>query len=426
MKLAILDPGFSHLGTHHESVNLGIVCGLSKKGIQSVVFTSENLRPTVNPETSLYQMNVIPFFKTLCYLPENVPFTQRGYDALVHSFFLELESLFESPHMEDVNLIYLHTGYSFHLQGLGKALNNSRLKTLNRLIISLMFFPESPAHQNRLNEEDVQEYLCYKTALNVLAEASQKSKISIDVATSCRTFQTTYQKLWSLGPVDIHPAINQYSRFQSLKEPQLASDRVLLYLGAPKTDKGIEFITEICQITSEKFPETQFVIQMNLSFPGFSSEFGGLITKLRKASEISHNITLKEDYLEPDSYYSLLNSCSVITLLYQPTKYKFKTSGIFWDGLLLKKDKWLVSRDTWIADELSELQIPFQSVEYGDVSSALSGLEKLINHPSIHVMKKLDNTVPESKYLKQLTSSFSDWLFSKAMQSTINIEEGFS
>lgn len=413
MKLAILDPGYKELWGHHHMVNLGISSNLLNKGIDTIVFAAKNFAQIRDSGLIPQKLNINHFFQTPCY-PTGVDSLSKGeYSDLVCSFSIELKALFESSLLDDIHSIYLHTGFSFHLQALGEVLKKIKFRAPKTFIISLMFNPSAQIRGESLNFFDTREYFRYKTAFGYLAKAAKSNKLNIKLATSCNAFQRTYQKLWPQSPVEIHPAINQRLGLIDHQVLESPKDRVLLYWGVPKIDKGIEFAAELCVIASQKFPQIDFLFQYNPDFPGAPAKFEAPISRLRELSQKYTNIIFKEGYLAPDTYHSLLNSCKVISILYDPLHYKFKTSGIFWDALLLNKDKWLVSKNTWIADELSELHIPHQSVEYGSIPSALSGLNFLLsseNQPSDYSVA-LRNS--KSNYLNLLTSSFSDWLRSK-------------
>ena len=413
MKLAILDPGYKELWGHHHMVNLGISSNLLTKGIETLIFAARTFAQDNNSGVNLQKLNINYFFQTPCYKAGIDSLSKSEYSDLVRSFSIELKALFEGSLLDDVDAVYLHTCFSFHLQALGEVLKNIKFSTPKTFVISLMFNPSAQVRREILNFFDIREYLRYKTAFGFLAKATKSNKLNIKLATSCKTFQKTYQKLWPQNPVEIHPAINQRLGLMDHQVLESPKDRVLLYWGVPKIDKGIEFAATLCEIASEKFPKIEFLFQYNPDFPGAPAKFEAPISRLRELSQKHTNIIFKEGYLAPETYHSLLNSCKLISILYDPIHYKFKTSGVFWDALLLNKDKWLVSKNTWIADELSELHIPHQSVEYGSIPSALSGLNFLLsseNQPSDYSVA-LRNS--KSNYLNLLTSSFSDWLLSK-------------
>lgn len=422
MKLAIIDPGYSHPEAHHQSVNLEIGSALSKQGVQTVIFSSKRVEQRSLTLARNKGLELEPYFNAPCYLKNQGRITCDEYRVLADSFFSELSQLFQSSLMEGVGSLYFHTGFSFHLLGLARALNSLSLKKVNNVIITLMFNPGARIKQDGMNILDFAEYAVYLKAFRHLAESSKENGVKIHLATSCRAYQQVYERLWHVSPVEIHPAINPMSSLNHLEKPPGSKERVILYLGGPKEDKGIQFSAQLCPLAAKSFPNVEFVFHYNSDFPGAKSQFQSVIESLRASSQTQNNILIKEGFLDPDSYQGLLQSSGVVAILYNPSKYNFKTSGIFWDALKLKKQKWLVTRGTWIADELSELGIPYSAVNYGDSEGALIALEKLLAENKKEGDHSLSNKYVDLDYLKILTSSFSDWLLSKITSSSHLVE----
>lgn len=413
MKLAIIDPGYSHPETHHHSVNLEIASAISKKDIQTVVFSAKRIEQRCINTAQSRGIELIPYFKTPCYFMSLGEVTPDGYRDLAHDFFLELSQLFESRLMEGVVSLYFHTGFGFHLLGLARALRKIKLKNLNNVIITLMFNPGARIEGEFVNVWDSSEYSTYLMAFRCLEECSKETGLKIEVATSCRAYQQIYQKLSSFNSVEIHPAINQVRSSDNLAKIEGNKERVLLYLGGPKVSKGIEFSAQLAPLAAKKFPQAEFVFHYNSDFPGAKPQFQSVIEPLKGSTKTLNNLLIKEGFLESDAYQCLLHSCGVVAILYNPSEYSFKTSGVFWDALKSKTQQWIVSRGTWIADELSELGIPYSAVDYGDIESALIGIEKLLADNKKGVKYNLENKPEGLDYLKILTSPFSDWLLSK-------------
>ena len=122
MKLAILDPGYAHPHSHHESVNLDIHRSWSAKGAKVEVIASADFDSQCTGEADVLEMHIRPYFKTPCYPPnaENLP--QAKFDALSQSFAQELINLYKKGELKTDWHLFMHTGFSFHIDGLSRAI----------------------------------------------------------------------------------------------------------------------------------------------------------------------------------------------------------------------------------------------------------------------------------------------------------------
>ena len=415
MRLVIIDPGFSHSNAHHHSVNFLLNSAYFSHGADVVVAAAKDIETHTLKQAISNRVNVIPYFTTPCYPPNANALPNRQHEVLSELFSIELIFLFESGFLNSDELLLLHTAYSFHISGLARALWFLKDKYNGRLLISMMFHPgarfvSKDAGRQELECFDSREYLRHKLALSTLRAAAGRIGVDVMLTVPCRSYQKVYQTLWPVSKVEVHPAVG----YRPLPNTMIKSarSRVLLYLGGPKTDKGIEFAARLGAAVAELHPAAEFVFHFNEEFPG-ASNFTGLIEKLKRAGRTHNNVEVLFGNLGDDRYDSVLQSCQIICVLYDPAEYAFKTSGIFWDALRCPNVAWLVSRDTWAASELDELGLPHEKTVYGDISQAAAKIADLLRNYKSDGFESSRTKCSDSHYLRLLNSSFGEWVYQK-------------
>jgi len=422
MKLAIIDPGYTHAHAHHQMVNFAIHRALSEKGVDVMVLASKELDQSAKQDAQKAGAAVTSYFTTPCYPPNADSLPKAQHDVLARAFTHELITLFKTGLLQGDENLLLHTGYSFHIAGLARALWHLQGCITGRILVSMMFHPGARLQTNKSNNIeffDTREYLRHKQALHLLQAAGAHSGTEISLATPCRAYQRIYQTLWPAGRVQVHPAVGYQALPAKAPTKSPSKPRVLLYLGGPKDDKGIKFAARLGTAAAKAFPQTDFIFHFNNNFPG-AERFTPLVNELQRAGEERHNVEILTGNLSAKHYDALLLSSNIMCVLYDPAHYSFKTSGVFWDALRCINIGWLVTEKTWPADELAELRIPNATIAYDDVQTGLTKLGELLHQHGKNAGNGQHALSVDLAYMQQINSSFGSWLYGQFNSKAFN------
>jgi|GEM_PF-6471805 len=417
MKLVIIDPGFAHSHAHHETVDTAIAQALGAYKADVLVLAAHNIDQQARENSETAGMTVLPYFFTPCYPQNAESLAEDTHAELSKQFSDELIGLYENGVLQGDETLLIHTGYSFHYAGLARALWHSGDRIIGQVLVCAMFNPGAsllPNTNNEIEYLDAREYLRHKMTFRLLENIAEKHKLDIQLATSCRAYQRVYQALWNADDVHIHPSVC-YRPLSPLHAPEATGrHRVLLYLGGVKDSKGIEFAANLGSSAAGLFPDVEFIFHFNNDFPD-AKRFSANIRNLQNAGNQHGNVQLVTGNIDTVTYDQLLQTSTVICVLYDPRHYKAKTSGVFWDALRCVGKSWLVTEQTWPEEELKEIGMSHVSVRYGDISGAVSALGKLLNSDNrAEVSSDMDTA-----YLSQLNSSFGDWLYKTCVDQSL-------
>lgn len=411
MKLVIIDPGYAHTHAHHETVNTMISRVMQKHCNRVLVLAAHDFEVVTHGRSIAAGMAVLPWFRTPAYPKNAESLEQDTHEALSRQFSDELIALYNTGLLQGTEHVLIHTAYSFHFAGLARALWHLGDRVSGRVILCAMFNPGARVRSradNDLECFDLREYLRYKMTFRLLESICGRGDMDIQLATSCRAYQNTYQSLWNLGEVQIHPAVGYQCLSTHNVDDTPRRPRVLLYLGGAKSSKGIGFAARLGAKAAKSLPDAEFIFHFNNEFPD-AERFSPLIDDLQSAGKEHGNVQVLTGNLNVNDYDELLLTSSVICVLYDPQEYKFKTSGVFWDALRCTEKAWLVTAQTWPEDELKEIGIPHASVAYGDVPGAISALDVMLKRVAAADRGHLPSGV-DIPYLRQINRPFGDWL----------------
>lgn len=407
MKLVVLDPGYEHVHAHHHAVNIGIHQAWARKGIPVIILAGKRLDQPARSSALSFGMESVPYFSTPGYPEHADRLPRREHEILSELYCSEIVALFSSGFLRGDEYLLVHTGYSFHVAGLALALwRSQRFIKGARLLVSMMFHPGAAPDEKAdtgIRHIDRREFLRHKLALKLLHAAAAKSALDVCLATSCRSFQRIYETLWPGGDVVVHPAVG----FRPLKVAppnESGRTRVLLYMGGAKADKGIVFAAQLGAAAALAYPDVEFVFHFNDAFPG-AHAFRPAVDELVRAGARHNSVFLISGNLEQEAYDELLQSSSIVCLLYDPAYYNFKTSGVFWDALRKDSIRWLVTADTWPASELTQLELSHAQVDHGDIVQGVNQLGYLL------AQTDHETATSDIDYRNLLNSSFGDWLY---------------
>jgi glycosyltransferase involved in cell wall biosynthesis len=398
-RVVIVDPGYDHVHAHHHWVNNGIRTFAATVHVRTLVIASADLRLS---EVNLDRTEILPYFTTPTYPKNADALDEVDHARLVESFRKEVVELFEHGAITHNDRLYFHTFYSFHLIGLERALTSTRFR--GTLLLSMMFSPGQrwDPKSESLEVLDQRERHRYQRALKALCSLNC---VTLRASTSCEGYRRGYQELVPQLPIDIHP--RNLDRGSDYKKKRNEDPPVVcLYLGGPKVDKGLIFASKVCEQAVRSFPNVEFVFQLNLNFPG-GEQFFGIAKLLRSIATLAPNLLLIERGIDENEMNNIVSRTSVACILYDPSAYKNKTSGIFWDFLHNSSIQWVVSGGTWIQDELEIMNITHETVQFGDVSSAILSLSR-----SLDVILKGENAIGRRNdpYYTKILSPYPEWV----------------
>lgn len=407
-RLVVLDPGYGHQNAHHHSVNLALAADLSIPGAGVLILGSQELTAATINSAASKGGATLPWFNIPRYPDQAETLAAQAYEDLAHAFADQIVALFDRGIVHADAPVLMHTGFALHFYGLALALHKLRGRVRGHWIALTMFAPGAELRAEggeQLQLEDGRVLLRYRLALKLLHSAAHRAGIKMVIASPSRAYQRTFQQLWP-DPVALHPAVN----YQPLCQVGVARDggkySVLLYLGCPKREKGVEFAFQLGMAVASRFPQIHLTFHFNAGFHG-ASRFDGQVVAFRHAGQKFNNVCILEGNLSQPEYDALLVNSDLICLLYDPAHYRLKTSGIFWDGLRCDHLAWLVTRSSWMDRELGELGIDAQTVEYGDVTGALACIERRMTN------KTLSRTLVSplnQEYRQQLCRPLGKWV----------------
>ena len=406
MKIAILDSGYAHTHAHHQAANLGVARSALTRGDEVVIIASYDLNQEARRACAVEGVEVSAYFRTPGYPRDADHLPPAEHERLVEQYAHEIAALFESGYLDNGTHLLTHTGYSFHVFGLARALWRLRRRLHNHVLVSMMFHPGAriggPGRSTEDVTYDLREFVRHRLALRLLDDTSGATVI---LSTSCRSYQRTYQTLWTRAAVEVHPVIGYRQLAAMLPRPPGARRRVLLFLGGAKEEKGVHFCARLGTHCAASMPELEFVFQFNRSFSD-AERFEPLVRELRESGELHGNVEIVDGHLDEPAYDALLSGIDIVCMFYDPAVYAFKTSGVFWDALRLSRVQWVVSEGSWMAAELQEIGVACALVPYGDITlGAAALLAAQLPEPPVADEPSLDRS-----YLELLNRPFGDWV----------------
>lgn len=403
MNVAILDPGYDHSHSHHQTVNLGLIEAFQERGLSHTLLASHALDEGLQESLRAKQVNAVAYFTTPTY-PQNVEtLSVEEHNALARSFADELVAAVDSGLVPQGSYLVAHTAYAFHVSGIAQAIYRFPEKAISGTYISLMFDPGSGAPQNHSAQAgqvfDIGRHVKYKTAFKLLSATTRARSLPAIVETSCESYRRAFNEISFGLPIGLNPVVNYQGPLSSPANTE--PNTVLMYLGGPKENKGINFAAKVTEQLAAIHPELKLIFHFNHEFP-WAEQFASAIEPLKNHG--NDTIELVEGSITPELYDSLIARSAVMFVPYDPEHYYFKTSGVLWDGLRNPRMKWVVSDNTWVATELAETGKPHALVQYGDVDAAINAIVQSLSHSP----EEYSTTPGQDAYTDSLLKKFGD------------------
>ena len=364
-RIAILDPCYHKKGGHHHGVNTALSRHL--KWFDAEIYSDFSLELGEVMDEYFESDLVRPTFAGLGYIDPQ-------HYATIGSFCEKAKEFYRQLRPVNADILIAHTLLHFHLYGLGLYLAN---KPARKVLISLMF---SPFEGLRTKPNEPLDLLFTSMALRSLNDAALSSGHGITIGITSEfhwelleEFRKDFPFLnFSRSPwlVGAHNAKNhlEANSFPHQKDKEDSKATILLYLGDAKPDKGIEAVSEFLQWLAQQPQEVLSAAAEKLRLEVHVTHCDDWLKPCVESisslcSGLPDIVTFSSKHYKTSEYFDILSSASAIVWLYDPRRYKYRTSGIFYDAVSLRclsscdnsMPSLVVSEGSWMEKEANLL-----------------------------------------------------------------------
>ncbi len=410
-KILILDPCYHKMGGHHHDVNRHLIQHFERFKL-AIMADKELYKSGAIEEFNVQQIEIIAA-DNIGYLSDEEYGCIGSFYELAKNFALQLKKL-------DCNVIVAHTLMHFHLMGLGMRLHRS---APHRLIISQMFSPFEGLRSTPNNRLD---YYLTMQALNCLNHACINRSHRITIGISSEYHWELYKDAidrytlldfrkcpWLVG---CHNHGYMSVDEKSLNTPKGTKKEVILYLGDAKEDKGIFLVKDFLRYLDNKSTlfktELASKIKIYLSVGSADEWLAPVVDEIEVICKANRDlVTFDRHRLSPESLKAVLTSSNLIIWLYDPIKYQYRSSGIFFEALSAmyhcQQNPFLVvSKGSWIEQECQYLDINHITIDISQPDWMQSVVELMASHPTSSSNNPFNLQTAE-QYVEQ---SFASWV----------------
>jgi glycosyltransferase involved in cell wall biosynthesis len=403
MRFVLLEPGFNDMSTHHANVNRQLYLATGKADITLAILASKIFTPSESPEVQekAFQQSVVPWFTTPCYTNNLKPLSVSQEQVLAQQFCKELHAAHRDNFIQNTDTLIIHTCFSFHVLGLAAWLMDMKTAFSGKLIVCGMFYPGK--RDLKTSEEYVyfEWYLRNRLAFILLDKA--RGQVPLKLATSCQQYVNAYQDCTSMT-FTLHPAVNYIAPIvTTTKEGHVK--RVILYIGSVKRDKGLDWLAETLPDLLVHINDIEFFIHFNEASPGVR-DFLCLKEQLVNLANVHANLTLYFDPMSQNEYEYQLSSSDAVVLMYQPSSYQNKTSGLLWDAARYPNLAVICSKGIWAEQEYEAIGGSAFTFSYGNTQDLIASINTWKNTSA--------SSLKLSGYGDKINQSFADWCFSSS------------
>jgi len=423
-RFAIVDPCYHKKGGHHHAVNRELVRQL--KWLRPQIYVDSLIQ--IHEVSADYpSLTLQPFFTDLGYI------SHQRYSSLAD--FCELARAFSSQmNPVSADFIVAHTLLHYHLFGLGLYLAAQPPK---QVAISLMF---SPVEGLRPEPNDAIDFCFTSIALRSLNDAALKRnhRITIGITSELHwiltakfreslPFLTFVRSPWLVGAHNFISPKEIISSFTD-QHSKPAKHRILLYLGDAKPDKGIEaalqFLKWLAARPKDMLVAAQEKIKIEIHITHCDDWLRSCVDEIRDlCSQLPTLTAFSNKHYSNQDYFNILTSANSIVWLYDPRKYRCRSSGIFYDALSLRysfqqcqqEPHFVVSKGSWMEQE-------FQLLGFAKTSIDLTSSNWM--HDLWHLLITLsDKPAPQSRQNTDLLSSYYGQSWSRWLLTSLGLTE---
>lgn len=369
--IVVLDPGLKDGRSHHHVINRHLALRAAAEKVHLTVVANRGAA------AADFSYQVSPFFSRGIY-EDSAKLGDREFAALVADHSRDLAACLQAA---GPTRLVVHTATAAFLQALAAGLSIAGSR-VTAAVVQLMFHPLSLA---RGVTDGAVSNARYRVALERLRCAAAQHGTRLDISTSCVEFADVFAGLGA-GPVGIHPyallsradrdAWMHRDRTEFRAEPDRRR-RAFLYGGDLKLDKGLPWVAAALPRILRALPDIECVV--HLGDDRFANARLALMRQQIIDMATAHsNLHLIVGHAPPATWDETIASADVLLIPYDPASYRWKTSGLFWEFLLKRREDAMIvmTRDTWMEREAIRSGIDAAVVAYGDTDALLPLLQR--------------------------------------------------
>jgi hypothetical protein len=402
MKIVVIDPGYEHENSHHGTVNRLVSRHCADEKIPCLIIGGKALQ--VPQKSANSRVIVEPYFDANIYISNREQLNAKEFRCEVNAFRKELDFLFKENIIKPSDKILMHTFFEVQFLGLLEALWINKEIFKGVVHLSFMFNPGARCNLNVSSLEclNASVYLRYKSAFNILGELQKH--IQVQLSTASESYVNSYKKAFTGHNFTLHPMIT--NDWDVLDNSDTRSKKnVLLYLGSAKDDKGLQFTIDIAK-GLRKSDDLKYILHYNSDFHGAEK-----YAKEIQALKLKGVVEVIDGHINQEKYKQLIFDSDYICILYDPKEYRFKTSGILWDSIKNRGCKFIVTKNTWVFDELSHVRLPFVAIDFEEVRIATQIISNIDKQNFYFTSASLNRS-----YLDQICGDYASWVINRMNQ----------
>jgi hypothetical protein len=370
-QVLVLDPGLKDSRTHHHVINRHLAAYARElaTGIRVVSHRRASAAEFPYPVTPAFRRGVYE---------DSPALDAAAFAALVDDHVRDLAHILATP---APTAVVVHTATAAFLQALGATLAAGD-HHVGSAVIQLMFHPLGLA----VGEADPEASMArYADAFRLLRHAERQCGTSVHLSTSCREFAQAFEGLGA-GVVDVHPyaLLAEAERMEWLqRRPTTRAaagsgrGRALLFGGDLKLDKGIAWVAAALPVLLAEHPDVDFFV--HLGDNRFADPRLDLLRRqvVEMAARCPH-LRVVEGHIAPPDWDGMIASADFVLIPYDPSAYRWKTSGIFWEALFKGRPGAViaVTKGTWMEREAGATALDVTAVEFGNTAELSAVLRR--------------------------------------------------
>ncbi len=385
-QLFIADSGLQSLNGHNAAAMQALAATCGSENIE--FFCHQHPDPAVRAEALQRSVRLTPFFSDSFYGAYDTPGTLTDLNRFINSLAADYARLFD-------RLVRLHGGGTIlhhtmdwpHLLALGLA-NGAEAYPELRHLVFLMFSPGLAADGSILNQW---RSLNFRLGLGRLTQQA-----NVRLFASCHEHEVAYRTLYpEYRDPSIHPIF-----FSASPPPEgsaigadhgdelrcsFRSQRILLYLGDAKVDKGFCRLPALVRALLPFLDQrSTLVVHYNLNDALASPRLRDTAQSIEAMVSQDARLRIVRGFLSDDHLSELIAGCDVALFDYDPGTYAHKTSGLLWQVCRCETPLVLLG-ESWLSREARRLH-PWVRVHASltDLQAELAGRGAVVFTRNVH------------------------------------------
>lgn len=360
--LAIIDPGLMEAGGHHAGLASMLLDDLEQgKGEPLLFVCHQQVDKRLLARIENLQLPVAPLFSAnfyqVCQPLESLP----DYDHLIAPLAQEYAHAFkitnEGTADRSVILCPCVSWQHALAMNVGLALFKRNNENNQSCVIAVCAMFNPGLTDNGITiDGSVARF--NQLAFSWLDNHSEVTLFASDEELSC-----AYQHLLNRPlPLPIHPCyLMNWQQFSAeLQQVNREENRVILYTGDAKLNKGFLLLPKLVTSNLRHHPHTTWVIQFTQNWP--LPELEQAILELENIAAGTPQVELVKGYWQPTEMMRQFARASAILLPYSSSAYLYKSSGVLWLAAFSKL-KILLTEQSWLSREAERLGLNWQLTE---------------------------------------------------------------